>query len=72
VPLSQIRDRLGHASIVTTERYDNQRPEALMAAAKRLETGNLSHPLHIRTRTECRRKKRAMPKPTLLPWRFGI
>jgi integrase len=39
VPLSQIRDLLGHASIVTTERYDNQRPEALMAAARRLETG---------------------------------
>jgi hypothetical protein len=33
------RDLLGHASIVTTERYDNQKPEALMAAAKRLETG---------------------------------
>ena len=26
-------------SIVTTERYDNQKPEALMAAAKRLDTG---------------------------------
>jgi hypothetical protein len=39
VPLSQVRDLLGHASIVTTERYDNQKPEALMAAAKRLETG---------------------------------
>jgi hypothetical protein len=34
-----VRDLLGHASIVTTERYDNQKPEALMAAAKRLETG---------------------------------
>ena len=39
VPLSQVRDLLGHASIVTTERYDNQKPEALMAAAKLLETG---------------------------------
>ena len=38
-PLSQVRDLLGHASIVTTERYDNQKPEALMAAAKLLETG---------------------------------
>ena len=37
VPLSQVRDLLGHASIVTTERYDNQTAEALMAAAKRLE-----------------------------------
>lgn len=39
VPLSQVRDLLGHASIVTTERYDNQRPEALFEAARRLETG---------------------------------
>ncbi len=39
VPLSQVRDLLGHASITTTERYDNQKPEALMAAAKRLDTG---------------------------------
>jgi hypothetical protein len=38
-PLSQVRDLLGHASITTTERYDNQRPEALMEAAKRLDTG---------------------------------
>jgi len=39
VPLSQVRDLLGHASITTTERYDNQKPDALMEAAKRLETG---------------------------------
>ena len=39
VPLSQVRDLLGHASIVTTERYDNQKQEALFEAAKRLETG---------------------------------
>ena len=39
VPLSQVRDLLGHASIVTTERYDNQRPEALQEAAKLLDTG---------------------------------
>ncbi len=39
VPLSQVRDLLGYASIVTTERYDHQRPEALFEAAKRLETG---------------------------------
>jgi site-specific recombinase XerD len=39
VPLSQVRDLLGHASIVTTEHCDNQKPEVLMAAAKRLETG---------------------------------
>jgi integrase len=39
VPLSQVRDLLGHASIITTERYDRQTPDALMASAKRLETG---------------------------------
>ena len=37
VPLDQVRDLLGHASIVTTERYDNQRLEALEAAVERLE-----------------------------------
>ena len=39
VPLAQVRDLLGHASILTTERYDNQRLEALQAAVKRLEAG---------------------------------
>jgi hypothetical protein len=39
VPLSQVRDLLGHASIVTTERYDNQKLEKLQAAAAKLETG---------------------------------
>lgn len=39
VPLAQVRDLLGHASILTTERYDNQRLEALQAAVKRLEGG---------------------------------
>lgn len=39
VPLSQVRDLLGHASIVTTERYDRQRFETLAAAAKRLDDG---------------------------------
>jgi hypothetical protein len=41
VPLAQVRDLLGHASITTTERYDNQRMEALQAAAARLETGKV-------------------------------
>ena len=36
VPLAQVRDLLGHASITTTERYDNQTLEALQSAAKRL------------------------------------
>jgi hypothetical protein len=34
-----VRDLLGHASILTTERYDNQRLEALQAAVERLEGG---------------------------------
>jgi site-specific recombinase XerD len=32
VPLAQVRDFLGHASITTTERYDNQTFAALQAA----------------------------------------
>jgi hypothetical protein len=39
VPLAEVRDLLGHASITTTERYDNQTLAALQAAAGRLETG---------------------------------
>ncbi|MBI4263592.1 MAG: hypothetical protein HY657_04400 [Acidobacteria bacterium] len=39
VLLAQVRDLLGHASIVTTERYDNQRLEMLQAAVARLEDG---------------------------------
>ena len=39
VPLAQVRDLLGHASISTTERYDNQKLEALQAATRRLEDG---------------------------------
>jgi hypothetical protein len=42
VPLAQVRDLLGHASIVTTERYDNQTLENLQAAAARLESGKPS------------------------------
>jgi hypothetical protein len=44
---SQVRHLLGHASIVTTERYDNQKAEALMAAAKRLETGESSRMFRV-------------------------
>jgi hypothetical protein len=40
--LAQVRDLLGHASIITTERYDNQRLEALQAAVGRLEEGRRS------------------------------
>jgi hypothetical protein len=41
VPLSQVRNLLGHASIVTTERYDNQQLERLQVAAGKLESGKL-------------------------------
>ena len=39
VPLAQVRDLLGHASIVTTERYDNQKLGNLRLAAAKLESG---------------------------------
>ena len=35
---------LGHASILTTERYDNQRLEALQAVVERLEGGKTFDP----------------------------
>lgn len=44
VPLAQVRDLLGHASILTTERYDHQRLEALQAAVERLERGKTFDP----------------------------
>jgi integrase len=44
VPLAQVRDLLGHASITTTERYDNQKLENLQAAAARLERGETFNP----------------------------
>jgi len=44
VPLAQVRDLLGHASITTTERYDNQRLENLQLAAARLESGKSFDP----------------------------
>ena len=49
VPLAQVRDLLGHASITTTERYDNQTLESLLAAARKLETGKSF-------RARCRRR----------------
>jgi hypothetical protein len=39
VPLAQVRDLLGHGSITTTERYDNQKLENLQVAAAKLECG---------------------------------
>jgi len=44
VPLAQVRDLLGHASITTTERYDNQRLENLQIAASKLERGMTFEP----------------------------
>jgi integrase len=43
VPLAQVRDLLGHASITTTERYDNQKLENLQIAVKKLERGQVFH-----------------------------
>jgi transposase InsO family protein len=37
--LAHVRDLLGHASIVTTERYDNQTLERLQISAAQLESG---------------------------------
>jgi hypothetical protein len=44
VLLAQVRDLLGHASITTTERYDNQTLAALQAAVGRLEGGKTFEP----------------------------
>jgi integrase len=50
VPLGQVRDLMGHASITTTERYDNQTLAALQAAAARLEAGrSFTIPSHQRS-----------------------
>ena len=44
VPLAQVRDLVGHASITTTERYDNQTVANLQIAAARLERGQTFAP----------------------------
>jgi integrase len=44
VPLAQVRDLLGHASITTTERYDNQKLENLQIAVTKLERGRVFAP----------------------------
>ena len=72
VPLAQVRDLLGHASILTTERYDNQRLEALQAAVERLEGGKTCDPkidasdevsrvFQVPRRTTLRRRRRTPP-----------
>ena len=48
MPLAQVRDLLGHASITTTERYDNQQLENLQAAALKLESGTSFDPTDSR------------------------
>ena len=44
MPLAQVRDLLGHASITTTERYDNQKLENLQIAVLKLESGKTFDP----------------------------
>ena len=44
MPLAQVRDLLGHASITTTERYDNQTLANLQIAAAKLERGQMFAP----------------------------
>jgi integrase len=39
VPLSQVRDLLGHSTITTTERYDRQTAASLKQSAEKLDTG---------------------------------
>ena len=62
VPLSQVRDLLGHASIVTTERYDNQSDAALFASAKLLDTGE-TFKILSRSRVERPADTRTEPAP---------
>ena len=45
VPLAEVRDLLGHASIVMTERYAHLAPERVRAAVTRIETAK-SHFSH--------------------------
>jgi hypothetical protein len=44
VPLAQVLDLFGHASILTTERYDAQRLEARQPAVEGLEGGKTFDP----------------------------
>ena len=49
VPLSQVRDLLGHCSMVVTERYDCVRLDSLKAAVAHLDDGQ---PFKILSRSE--------------------
>jgi hypothetical protein len=55
VPLAQVRDLLGHASITTTERYDNQKLENLQLAAARLESGKTFDSSEVRLKPDTTR-----------------
>jgi site-specific recombinase XerD len=44
VPLAQTRDLVGHASVTTRERYDNQKLENLQAANAKMESGKTFEP----------------------------
>ena len=46
--LAQVRDLLGHASITTTERYDNQTVANLQIAAAKLERGQIFAPSAVK------------------------
>lgn len=52
VPLSQVRDLLGHASITTTERYDNQQLDVLQRAAQLLDDSTVFDPLTTTSSSE--------------------
>ena len=51
IPLAQVHDLLGHASITTTERYDNQKLENLQAAVLKLEKENVRHERSARAKS---------------------
>ena len=53
VPLAQVRDLLGHASITTTERYDNQTVANLQIAAAKLERGQMFAPPAVKVSRFC-------------------
>ena len=67
VPLAQVRDLLGHASITTTERYDNQKLENLQLAASRLENGktfDTSAPSQVRLKADATNEVQLKPDTT--------
>jgi hypothetical protein len=63
---ARFRDLLGHASITTTERYDNQKIENLQVAAGKLESGKSSSDTNASmTRTKFQdsiKKRRKSPR----------